>query len=87
MAEVSTLEPRTLLAASPLGAEARINAEAAGVQRLSSRGDGSVAVDLDGNGVVVWASPGATGRGSNIVARRVDPSGDPLGAEFLVNAT
>lgn len=86
-AEVSPLEARTLLSGDAFGAEARINSTIAGTQEFSPQGDKSIAIDVHGNIVAAWSSPNADGRGSNIVARRVDPEGGPLGGEFVVNAT
>ncbi|SIO65013.1 hypothetical protein SAMN05444166_7531 [Singulisphaera sp. GP187] len=86
-AEVSQLEIRTLLSSDVLGPETRINSTVAGIQQFSVQSDKSVAVDVHGNIIATWTSPNANGRGSEIVARRVDAEGNPLGAEFVVNTT
>lgn len=44
-----------------------------------------VAMDRAGAFVVVWAGYPAGGSGKDVVARRYDGTGAPLGAEFLVN--
>ena len=45
----------------------------------------AVTVDIDGNFIVSWTSEGQDGSLGGIYARRLDPSGRPLGDEFLVN--
>lgn len=83
--EVVPLEARALLSSNVLGSETRINDIAAGVQRFTSGNDSSLAVDLDGNVIAVWSASNPDGRGTNIIAQRVDPEGNPLGAEIVVN--
>ncbi len=64
--------------ASPIGDEFRIN-----TTQLGSQEEPSVAADAAGNFVVAWQGPGITEE--DIFARRFEPNGQPLGAEFLVN--
>ena len=49
----------------------------------------AVAVDPNGNSVVVWTSddPLADGGGQAVMARRIDAQGMPVGPEFRVNTT
>ncbi|MBN2581092.1 MAG: trypsin-like serine protease, partial [Pirellulales bacterium] len=61
--------------------EIRVNTTTAGNQR-----NASVAVDADGDLVVVWESEGQDADGSTgVYARRFDAMGNPLGGEFRVN--
>lgn len=86
-AEILRLEPRTLMAVAVLGDEARINAVAAGDQSFAPAGGRSIAVDPGGDVIAAWTTPARVGRGTDIVVRRVDPDGAPLGDEIVVNAT
>ena len=70
----------------PLGGETRVNATTAGTQTLAANGR-SVALDADGNFVVVWESTGQDGDQGGIYGRRFDYSGAALGGEFRVNTT
>jgi hypothetical protein len=47
---------------------------------------GAVALDADGNFVVVWQSFGQDGYLSSIFGQRFDSKGAQLGSEFLVNS-
>jgi subtilisin-like proprotein convertase family protein len=73
---------------SAKGAPFQVNLYAENVQKWSD-----VAMDTDGDTVVVWASygqeeaTGALGYGYGVYARRYDSQGMPLGAEFRVNVT
>ncbi|MBE9102857.1 cadherin domain-containing protein, partial [Vacuolonema iberomarrocanum] len=51
------------------------------------KGKASIAMDQNGNFVVVWESDGQDGSNTGIYGRRFDSSGNPLGAEFLINNT
>lgn len=51
----------------------------------SSQNSASVAMDTDGDFVIVWRSYGQDGAGNGIVARRFDQAGMAVGVEFLVN--
>jgi phosphoheptose isomerase len=52
---------------------------------FGGQGSAAVAMDANGNFVVVWAGSGAQDS-SGIFARRYDASGTPLGGQFLVNS-
>ncbi len=49
--------------------------------------DPSVAIDADGDHVVVWASDNQDGNGKGIYAQRYDATGAAVGGEFRVNTT
>jgi hypothetical protein len=68
----------------PLGAELQVNSFTTDAQRSPA-----VAMDAQGNFVVVWGSLGSTGPDtsySSVQARLYDFSGTPLGPEFQVNS-
>ncbi|MGL5094552.1 MAG: hypothetical protein ACRDD1_03135, partial [Planctomycetia bacterium] len=69
----------TVAPAVPKGPEFRVNATTATGQRESS-----VAVDADGDFVVVWTS-NQDGSGDGVYAQRYSAAGVPRGVEFLVN--
>lgn len=71
-------------ASLPLSGEFRVNAATAGRQ-VSGWNAHNIALDRDGNSVVVWSSQAADG-GWDVFARRYDASGTPQGAEFLVSS-
>ena len=83
--QVSLLEERLLLSAAVLGAETRVNDTTSGTQQFSPQSDRSIAVDVSGNSMAVWSAPTANGLGTNIVARRIDDSGNFLGSEIVVS--
>lgn len=62
-----------------LGGEFQVNSYTTGRQRVPS-----VSVSPAGDFVVAWESPGDGSR-YGIFARRFDPSGNPVGNDFLVN--
>ena len=66
----------------PVGEELRVNSFTAGVQT-----DPDVAVDGEGNFVVVWESSGQDGDQTGVYARRFAANGSPRGDELRVNAT
>ena len=71
-------------AQAPLGGEFQVNELVTG-QAFS----GAVAMATDGSFVVVWrgaVSAGTDTDGSSIQARRYDPAGSALGAQFQVNS-
>jgi Ca2+-binding RTX toxin-like protein len=53
----------------------------------SSQNDASIAIDADGDFVIVWESYGQDGSGNGIYAQRYNASGVRLGSEFRVNTT
>ena len=65
----------------PLTPERRVNTTVAGHQR-----DAEVAIDADGEFVIVWENEGQGSDGSyDVFARAFNSIGDPLSDEFLVN--
>ncbi len=64
------------------GAELSVGTFEKGVQR-----DSKVAVDANGNYVVVWTSPTQDQSGDGIYARRYNAAGVAIGNEFLINQT
>ncbi len=62
--------------------ETRVNTYTSG-----SQGSPAVAIDDDGDFVVVWASYGQDGSNNGVYAQRFNADGTPAGAEFLVNTT
>ncbi|MCA9094468.1 MAG: hypothetical protein KDA68_13345, partial [Planctomycetaceae bacterium] len=75
------LEPRTLLSALPVGPEFRVNS-----QTNSDQFSTSIAMDADGDFVVVWQSFAQDGDGYGIYAQRYNGVGIPQGGEFPVNS-
>src|SRR5687767_14362256 len=67
---------------TPRGVEFRVNQVTANNQWYPN-----VAVDADGDFVVVWASDLQDGGGSGVYARRYTAAGAPAGNEFRVNTT
>ena len=70
----------------PLGSETRVNATTTGPQTLNTSGR-CVALDADGNYVVVWESAGQDGDQGGIYGQRFDSAGAAIGGEFRANAT
>ena len=67
---------------APLGPEFRVNTYTTGNQYFHTR----VAVDQDGDFVVVWTSDaGQDGSGPSVMGQRYASTGVPQGPEFLVN--
>ncbi len=79
---IESLEQRSLLDGTPLllGPEFLVN-----TQTFSSQQKSDVAMDADGNFVVVWEGFDDDDRG--IFAQRFDPRGQPLDVEFRVNVS
>ena len=77
---VEGLETRTLLSVVAVGSEFRVNSFTAGQQS-----GGAVAMDADGNFVVVWSSAAQDGDSVGVYAQRFDAGGVAQGDEFLVN--
>jgi hypothetical protein len=67
--------------ATPQGGEFLVNTYTPSYQFLPQ-----LAADASGNFVVVWGSPVPGGSGNEVIARRFDAAGTPLGPEFQVNA-
>ena len=88
MCHVERLEQRQLLSASAVGDEAQVNSYTTGNQQTNSTGQGgSVAMDSQGNYVVVWSSAAQDGSGTGIYGQLYSASGTPLGSEFPINTT
>ena len=68
-------------AGTPQGSEFQVN-----TYTTSDQSSPSVAMDPNGNFVVVWESYGQDGFNSGVFGQRFDASGTPQGAEFQVNA-
>ncbi len=71
-------------AGSPVGSEFQVNSYTTGDQRSPS-----VAMDADGDFVVVWESDGSGGAdtgGYSIQGQRYNAAGSPVGSEFQVNS-
>lgn len=67
---------------SPLGTEFRVNTVV-----TNEQGVPAIAINTNGDRVVVWQSEGQDGSGSGIYAQRYDASGNKQGGEILVNTT
>ncbi|MBI1348038.1 hypothetical protein GC163_17330 [bacterium] len=85
-AHVTVLEPRTLMVATSIGEETRVNQQTTFEQSVASNHSRSVASDAFGNHVITWASFGQDGDDFGIMARLFDVSGNPLTDEFVVNS-
>ncbi|MDZ4686874.1 MAG: cadherin domain-containing protein, partial [Planctomycetaceae bacterium] len=79
---MQTLEPRVLLTAAPVGSEVRVNTYTTNTQQSPA-----IAVDADGDYVVVWQSNNQLSGSSSfdIRGRRYSAAGVAVGAEFQVN--
>lgn len=89
MLHIETLEMRTLLdgqsPAQPVGGEFRVNTTTEDDQAFQAASPHGVAMDADGDAVVVWASQNQDGDGWGVFGRRIAPDGTPSGDEFRVN--
>ena len=65
----------------PTGSEFQVN-----TYTMEAQADPSVAIDSDGDFVVVWQSNGQDGYGYGVYGQRYNASGGPLGSEFGVNS-
>ncbi|MGF1581081.1 MAG: matrixin family metalloprotease [Gemmataceae bacterium] len=65
---------------TPLGAEIQVN-----TYTRSSQDDADVAMDANGNFVVVWESWGQDGSANGVYGQRFSSNGSKLGTEFVVN--
>ena len=77
---IERLERRVLLSIQPLGGEIAINSFTTGPQHNTA-----VAMDPDGNFVVVWGAAEGAGDNYGIFARRFNAAGVPQGDDFRVN--
>ena len=67
--------------------EFTVNGTTANTQETASENRSAVAMDANGNSVVVWSSSGQDGSGFGVYARRYNSVGAPIGPEFQVNTT
>lgn len=81
------LEDRSLLNATPLGTETRVNTTTAATQQTSPQTPQAVAILPDGNVVVAWQSQVPNGTDWGIFAQRLGADGSRLGSEIHVNNT
>src|SRR5206468_3714169 len=80
-ARAEPLEPRTLLAFTPVGGEFRVN-----TTTVNQQSQAAVASDGDGDFVVAWTSVAQdNGGGFGVYAQRYSAAGAARGPEFLVN--
>jgi hypothetical protein len=79
-AAIERLEKRTLLSIAPMGSEMQVNSYTTGPQANTA-----VAMDPDGNYVVVWGAAEGAGDNYGIFARRFNAAGVAQGDEFRVN--
>ena len=81
-AALEPLEARALLSVVPTGPEFQVNSYTPDDQEFPA-----VAVNADGDAVVVWESHGQDGDGFGIYGQRYNAAGVPLGGEFRANNT
>jgi hypothetical protein len=74
-------------APTPQGGEFPVNTTTADEQQLTATGNGCVAMNANGNFVVVWMSNNQDGSGWGVYARLYDNTGTPTSGEILVNST
>ena len=67
--------------------ETLVNTTTADTQTLDYNNQKAVAIDANGNYVVVWQSHNQDGSGWGVYAQRFDVNGNKLGGEFRVNTT
>src|SRR5262245_10589616 len=77
---IERLESRDAPTVVPLGGEFRVNTYTT-FRQLES----DVAMDADGDFVIVWHSTGQDGSGYGVYAQRYSPDGVPRGGEFRIN--
>lgn len=77
--QVEALERRETPTVTAVGSEFRVNSYTTNVQAIPS-----VAMDADGDSIVVWESL-RDGSGFGIYGQRYDKNGTGIGSEFLVN--
>src|SRR5262245_46568815 len=75
------LEPRTLRYGGPTSAQFLVN-----TYTTSRQQSGEVAMDSDGDFVLVWASLNQDGSGYGIYGQRYNSANIPQGSEFRVNS-
>ncbi|MCA9094789.1 MAG: hypothetical protein KDA68_14980, partial [Planctomycetaceae bacterium] len=77
---VDRLENITLLSPTPVGPKYRVNTYTTGDQAGAA-----VAMDDEGNYIVVWESNGHPGLTLGVFAQRYNSAGEPIGTEFQVD--
>src|SRR5687768_577811 len=77
---IEPFEQRQLLSLEPVGSEFRVN-----TFTLERQSDVALAMDVEGNFVVVWLSLHQDGSSSGIFGQRYSSAGVPQDAEFQVN--
>lgn len=82
---IESLEDRQLLSAAPLGAEFRVNTYTTSNQATWRENPQAVAMDADGDFVVVWRSVGQDDSNYGVFAQRYNNAGIAQGSEFRVN--
>jgi len=81
---IEALEDRNLLSVTPLGGNVLVNTNTVGPQSLVSSGR-AIAMDADGDFVVVWTSEPVFGDDQDVYAQRFNAAGVPQGSEFRIN--
>jgi hypothetical protein len=85
---VQTLEVRTLLSAVAVGGEFRVDTPySTPAGALYGKQNSQVAMDADGDFVVVWSNELQDGDGFGVYGQRFNAAGVAQGAEFQVNTT
>lgn len=86
---VEWLEERQLLSGAPpeyaVSAEFRVNTTTAGDQEFEAFGRQNIAMDADGDAVVVWVSGAEDGSLTGVFAQRYVADGAPVGGQFQIN--
>lgn len=86
---LEALEHRALLDGAPLeftaSDEFRVNTWTDGNQQFHAPSPEAVAMDADGDAVIVWASQNQEGNDWGVFAQRFAPDGSRVGSEFQVN--
>ncbi|QDV39156.1 beta strand repeat-containing protein [Tautonia plasticadhaerens] len=70
-----------------VGVEFRVNTFTSGTQQTHPESPRAVAMDADGDFVVVWTSDGQDGGAMGVYGQRYNTLGVPQGSEFRINAT
>jgi len=70
------------ISASTCFAEFQIN-----TRTSSNQANSAIAMDVDGNFVIVWSSYNQDGNSNGIFGQRFDPNCDKVGVEFQINTT
>ena len=79
---IELLDTRLLASVTPAGGEFALSLTVSDTQQTPA-----VAVDASGNSIAVWQSNHQDAEGWGIYGRKLDPAGNPVRGEFLVNQT